>query len=198
MDYAPARQALYEMRRSRERAMLEGTSDFDLVHEWVSINRYLKDGGTVDFFDKLKQVSPKGDKVLGEIKELAVTDFVDAQRYEVFDRSDMALVLSVLSEIVSSDGFDRSSKSIKTSIDTGLIRKYVLAFEISIAEGHDEIANGLMRILVELQPIAETFVLLSKSAKRIPSPYWVKDICSRASNRLTTEEFSRFERETMN
>jgi hypothetical protein len=193
MDYVPARQALYEMRHSREKDMQTGVCNFDAIHEWVAINRYMRDHRTVEFFDELKQQDQDVTKVLTQIKELAIGDFVEAKRYDDFDQSDLLRMLRELQMMVCLDSPNESHLKLRRSLDKSLIRRHILGFEIAVVQGYDDIASEMVRVLVEIEPTANTFILLTQSAQRALSTNWVTEIFSRASNRLTSGEFLKFD-----
>lgn len=198
MDYPPARQALFDMRQSRECQMLAGINDWKQIHEWVSINRYLVDNNILKFYEELKWLELDVSDICFQIRHLAMKDFVNAKLYGEYGRADVKRSLTefhLMTETFGPSGiFTKADSELMKSAKESMIRSDALAFEIAIALGETDMASEMVTLLVELDPAATSFIELWQRATHAGIAKWQKELASRAALRLSKAEYAKIER----
>jgi hypothetical protein len=193
MNYKPARQALLNMRTMRECEMLAGMSDFNIIQEWHSINRYLEEERTLEFYDELSWQDLDVSDVLHEIKLWFAADFVKAKRYNEYQPSDLARMKHHLELVFSSFKQLQQRLTVEQlqAVRICLVDREVPTFEIAIACGWNDVASEVARMLVESDTSVRTFKALVQAAQHAGRIGWDKELKSRAQSRLSAEEYNR-------
>jgi len=198
MDYPPAKHALFELRQHRECQMLAGIYDWDHISEWVAINRYIADNDIIKFHEELKWLELDVYEICRDIRRLAMKNFVDAKLYSEYGRADIERNFAMLHMLVKQfrpgTALARGSEDTRKTLKESIIRQDVLAFEIAIALGEDDVANGMVRLFVELEPTSASFIALSERARHAGIVKWEKELATRAASCLSKDEYAKFER----
>jgi len=198
MDYPPAKHALFELRQHRECQMLAGIFAWEQIHEWVAVNGYLADDDILKFYDELTWLESDVYEICSTIRFLAMKNFVDAKRYSDYRRADVGRSLLLLRMMVQQfspgERLAKAPEDTQKSMKETTIRRQAMEFEIAIALGETDIASEMVKLLVELEPTAPTFIVLSQRARHAGIGKWERELASRAASRLSKDEYAKFER----
>lgn len=168
-QYKPALEALQQRRDEREKLVLDGESDFSLLMEWTSLNRYLGDSKReVTIMKKLQ----KDGKLSEGLKRLVVSNnfehfFNESKSEEVLDEISKKgrLLMYTMLDYELSLLFPADSGREKQSV----IREGEVVYELLIASAQEQRADELETRLLRLVSEKEMYMGLMLAASRVRS-----------------------------
>lgn len=200
MKYPPATEALRLRRDEREKLIRAGETNYEVIAEWASINRYLNEQ----------------DRELGLLKELQETGSLsDSLKQKIvnenFDRLMERRDYSLLGEYFNRFGkrfmyrifhYERARIFPEQNERSGTEREHRRSdiakagadvFELALGTNRLEQADGIVdRVLLHCNT-AEAFKLLIAAAERAGKKRKAKELSKRAKSSLDSAEYFKFE-----
>jgi hypothetical protein len=190
-EYPPALGALRERRDAREQLIRDGLTDYDIVSEWISINRYL--GENERMLNLVNEVSPK---LRTQIIQENFDNLLASRQYTL-----AAEVLNTVGQMFftwefhyeTGKYFPRRSTH-ESSLESNrrtLRARGLQVFELALAvKRRAEAAEVARRLLLHCGE-AETYIDLINAANNVNSKVAVRQLLKKAKSNLSAEDFAR-------
>jgi hypothetical protein len=201
--YRPALVALQTRRDEREKLVLAGKADFDVIHELTSLNQYLGvPERSVALFDRLKTMGPTYSEVQEDLLMLIWEQLVEAKRYgELKDKID-ELAKRVASQIAESainndfpDSSVLSSAEYQAYLRRSVIKDGGRVYETLLGVGKAEKADKLAKWMLTFSSDGEMYAQLINSALNVDRTDTAADLIDRATKTLKRGEDLRLVRQ---
>ena len=201
--YRPALLALQTRRDERERTVLAGKADFDVIHELTSLNEYLgKPERDVVLFDKLKTMGPAYSEVRDDLLMLIWQQFVETKRYgELKDKIDelaRRVVNQIAESAINNDFPDTgvlSSPAYQNYLRHSVTEDGGGVYETLLALGRPEKADKLAKWMLTFSSDGEMYAQLIDRAINAGRTDVAANLIERANKTLKREEDLRFIRQ---
>ena len=204
--YRPALVALQTRRDEREKLVLGGKADFDVIHELTSLNQYLdQPERNVALFDKLKTMGPTYADVRDNLVMLIWEQLVEAKRYsdlkDKIDHLAKQVANQIAESAINNDFPDKSALSspqFQEFLRGSVINDGGAVYETLLALGMTEKANKLAKWMLTFSSDGEMYARLITSALNVNRRDVASDLIDRATKTLKREADLRLVREAAN
>lgn len=201
--YRPAILALQSRRDEREKRVLAGKADFDLIHELTSLNEHLGEPErNVALFDKLKTMGSAYSEVREDMLRLIWEQLAAVKRYDDLKDKIDELAKQVASQIAESAiNNDFPDNSVLSSTEyQGYLRRSIIedggkVYETLLAVGKAEKADKLAKWMLTFSSDGEMYAQLINSAINVNRTDIAADLIERATKTLRRAEDLRFVQE---
>lgn len=174
--YPQSLETLKKLRDERATAIKSGNHEFDIIHEWSSLNEYLPDSDLIQFYDDLKASQPDLLDVFKEIRDLEFERFVELKRYSEFTKTEIQTKVWLLTQLISAYNPDsilyenKTEESRQDLIESG--RKSILrdagnVYECALALELIDECLAIKRILSKWECSVEMYLCLINAARKV-------------------------------
>ncbi|MDX6695229.1 MAG: hypothetical protein QOF02_2832 [Blastocatellia bacterium] len=194
--YRPALLALQTRRDEREKSVLAGKADFDVIHELAALNEYLGEPErTITLFDKLKTMGAAYTSVREDMLILIWEQLAEAKRYdELKDKID-ELAKRVASQIAESvinndfpDNSVLSSSQYQDYLRRSIIEDGGRVYETLLGVGKAAKADKLAKWMLTFSSDGEMYAQLINRAINVNRTDIAADLIERATKTLKRGE----------
>lgn len=191
-----ARTELQKRRDVREEAMLAGNTDFDIIHEYDSLNSYLGESDrTLDLIDRLDA----GNQKLGDLRQTLI--FLNWQaltqkgRYDLvadqlgdFVRSFQRQVIEY--EINPSFPFDEKDEEHAAYNLSRIDEEGPALYQAAVGSDQPDHTETILNMMLRVDPGAKTYVLLIEAALAAEGREAALDLATRAEAELPEDQLT--------
>ncbi len=199
--YPPAKLALQFRRDAREQMLVDGETDFDVLSEWLCLNRYLNEKDRE--LELLKNLATRGlldDSVKERIIESNYERLLQEQRYEVlaeyldeFGNNFMFLIFHYENELLFPEAHKRKGS---TTSMAGYWKKQIAiegakVFELALGVKKDLQADEIAKRVLLVNSTVETYAMLLVAASRAGRKNKTRELLKLAKANLAKEDYER-------
>lgn len=199
--------ALSHIRDAREKLIRSGELEFDVIHEWLALNRYLneherelqllrelKDTGTLDA-DLESQIIRENYERLLEAGEYKILD-------AYFDKFGAHFLQSLLNfdcdTLLPPRRKSRGRSKEMAALWSRSIKKDGRnLYELALATKRWDHADEVARRVLSYCPEAESLTLLAETARRLKRKTRLKKLCNMAEELLPADELKKMQRDCL-
>lgn len=174
--YPPAKLALQFRRDAREQLLRDGEKDFDVVMEWLCINRYLGEKDReLELLKDLQQRGILGEKVKRQIIDSNFERLLEEKRYsmldEYFDEFGSNFMMQIFTfelEVLFPEKYKRKgrSESMPDFWKNHIVAEGAKVFELALGVRKDLQADETAKRVLWLSSDVESYAMLTAAALR--------------------------------
>ncbi len=199
--YPPAKLALQFRRDAREQMLVDGETDFDVLSEWLCLNRYLNEKDRE--LELLKDLEAKGildDSVKERIVESNFERLLEEQRYEVlaeyldeFGHKFMFQIFHYDNEVLFPDRRERkiAGESMSDFWKSHIAIEGAKVYELALGVKKDLQADEIAKRVLLVNSAVETYAMLLVAASRAGRKNKARELLKMAKVNLAKEDYEK-------
>lgn len=198
--YPLAKTALVQRRDARERLILAGETDYDLVAEWTSINHYLGESvRELDVLKSLKNIGKDSEKLKERIVDSNFEYLLEQQEYSLlslyinqFGRKFLNSIFHYETEIMLPGSGPWPPERMKEYWKEIIRKEGAQVYEVALGSKNGRIADEIAQRVLTYCNDAKSFIALTKAADRAGQKKRLNDLTRLAKTSLSPDELRIF------
>lgn len=197
--YPPAKLSLQVRRDAREQLLRDGENDFDVVMEWLCINRYLGEKDReLELLKDLQQRGILGEKLKRQVIDSNFEKLLEEKRYnmlaEYFDEFGNKFMMQIFTFELEAHFPEKYKRKGRSESMPDFWKNHILAdgakvFELALGLRKDLQADEIAKRVLWLCSDVESYALLTAAALRAGRKNKTPELLRMAKTNLSKEDY---------